>query len=317
MKWKCLQLVVCVSALGWAAVLDLRGSDFIAVPNNLISSEGNDGSRLPFAYLGPVRYQQVFAASQFSALPTGGAYLGRIYFRINCPTYRGWLVTNLQVNFSTTLKAPDELNPIFSENVGSDEMIVFGPRDYIPPGSGSCGTFGHGQELRVDIPFFYNPALGNQLMETRHENISWEFQPMNPDNDFTKWLLDAETVVGDSVSRIAAFSLTTNTAEVVETTGLVVAFGFDPIPTLTNFVTTNAVVITWPTNPRTFGLQWADSLGTITNWQPYTNSYASNSLYGTLTLPSQSLASSMYFRLAWEDGAPIPQSGGSTNSPPP
>ena len=316
MKSNTIQCLVLLAMIGASAT---RGENILfTVPEGFYFSEGNDGSRLPFAYLGPVRYQQVFDASDFGTLPPGGAYLTRIFLQVNCPSCNcGWLVTNLQVTVSTTSKAPDGLSPIFSENVGSDETIVFGPRNYNPPGGGSCATFLHGQEINVDTPFFYNPALGNLLIETRHENISWQFQPMNPNNDFTKWLLDAETVVGDSVSRIAAFSLTTNMAEVVETTGLVVLFQFDPIPSLTNSVSSNEVVVTWPALPDTFSLQWAPRVGTNASWQLYTNPIVEGGLYNMISIPKQELAASMYFRLAWEDAPPIPQSGGSTNGPPP
>ena len=295
------------------AVPRVQGSEWIQVP----STTGTNGSRLPFAYLGPVRCQQVFAASAFNALPSGGAYLTRIFLRTDCGSYNGWLVTNLQVNLSTTSKGPDELTSLFSENVGDDEMIVFGPRNYIPPGRSDCGTFLHGKEINVERPFFYDPALGNLLMETRHENISWKDEPFDPYNDYTKWVLSAQTVTGDPVSRIAAFSLSTNAAEIVETTGLTVRFQFDPVPSLTNWVTSSEVVIRWPTLPKTFSLQWADRLGTNTTWLPYTNPIVSGGLYQTVTIPKQEMDISMYFRLAWEDGPPIPQSGGSTNSPPP
>src|SRR5436189_236779 len=44
--------------------------------------------------------------------------------------------------------------------------------------------------------------------------------------------LDAVTMAGDAISRVAAFSLSTNTAELVDTTGLVTHFQFDPVPSL-------------------------------------------------------------------------------------
>ena len=294
------------------------------VPNGLMTVEGNGASRLPFAYEGPVRYQQVFAASQFSRVPEGGAYLTYIWFRRNCASSNSWTVTNLQVNLSTTLKEPDQLDPMFSENIGDDEIVAFETKDYFPPplnGSSCPNTQPFANSMQLDRPFFYDPARGNLLLDMRQDDISYRFDTNWPPNlprpRPEDSLLDAQTALGDSVSRIAAFSLTTNMAEVVETTGLVMLFLFNPVPVLTNAVTTNEVVITWPTEPRTFALQWADSLGTNTIWQPYTNSYASNTAYSTLTLPLASLTSLMYFRLAWEDAPLIPQSGGSTNSPPP
>ena len=317
-----IHVILSLSLIASSAVLHLQGSEYFSVPNDLLSAEGNDASRLPFAYVGPVRYQQVFAASQFSRVPQGGAYLTTIFFRRNCASSNSWTVTNLQVNLSTTLKDPDQMDPIFSENIGDDEIAAFGPRDYFPPplnGSSCPNTQPFANSIRLDKPFFYDPARGNLLLDIRQHDISYRFDTNWPPNlprpRPEDSLLDAETVVGDSVSRIAAFSLTTDTAEVIETTGLVTSFVFHPIPALTNSVSTNEVVITWATEPRTFALQWTDRLGSNTIWQPYTNSIGGGALYRMVTIPRESLTSSMYFRLAWEDGPAIPQSGGSTNSP--
>src|SRR5213593_1187193 len=71
---------------------------FFEVPNGLLSTNGNDASRLPFGYLGPVRYQQVYDASQFSRVPPKGAFITRIFFRPACSSTRSWVLTNLQVN---------------------------------------------------------------------------------------------------------------------------------------------------------------------------------------------------------------------------
>src|SRR5207249_2251205 len=91
----------------------------------------------PFGYPIPVRYQQVYDAAAFSEVPTGGAFLTAIFPRPDCSNTFKWLVTNLQVNLSTTLTTPDNLSAVFAENAGEDEIIVFGPRNYIPPGSTS------------------------------------------------------------------------------------------------------------------------------------------------------------------------------------
>src|SRR5437667_931954 len=124
--------------------------------------------------------------------------------------------------------------------------------------------------------------------------------------------LDAQDVMGDSVSRIWSRSADASTATNVETLGVVTAFQFDPIPSLTNSLTTNAVVISWPVQPTIFVLQWTDRLGTNPDWQPYTNSIAGGGLYHILTLPRDSLDGNRYFRLACPSCPPISQPGGST-----
>jgi len=282
------------------------------VPNGLMNVDGNDASRLPFGYPIEVHYQQVFDASQFGRVPNGGAFLTRIFPRADCSSTFSWLVTNLQVNLSTTLKSPDNLSAVFAENVGDDETIVFGPKNYIPPGSastmGSCPDpqpFGTGNEINLDIPFFYNPARGNLLMDLRHLGNSWRFGDPRP-VDAHK--LDAQAILGDSVSRAAAFSVNTTMAEVVDTSGLVLEFQFDPVPSLTNSITTNGVLITWPTLPTTFLLQWSERLGMDSVWRPYTNAIGGGGLYRMVAIPFERLKGSEFFRLACETGPPIAQS---------
>src|SRR5213075_2238108 len=101
------------AALGAALMIwpveTVLSSVFFEVPNGLMTVEGNGASRLPFGYSIPVRYQQVFDASQFAPVPSGGAFLTRLSLRADCSNTFTWLVTNLQVNFSTTLKSPDNL----------------------------------------------------------------------------------------------------------------------------------------------------------------------------------------------------------------
>src|SRR6266511_1537546 len=79
----------------------------IEVPDGLMDVEGNDFSRLPFGYEYPniVRYQQVYDASAFSLVPPGGAFVTRIFFRADCTPGWGPVVTNLQINLCTTIKA--------------------------------------------------------------------------------------------------------------------------------------------------------------------------------------------------------------------
>jgi hypothetical protein len=284
-------------------------SIFFEVPNGLMSVEGNDASRLPFGYTNAVRYQQVFDSSQFARVPAGGAFLTRIFPREDCSSTFKWIVTNLQINLSTTQKAPDELSAVFAENIGGDDTVVFGPRNYIPPGSTSPSCpdpqpFASGNEISLDTPFYYSRARGNLLLDLRHSGNGWKFG----DPPITSHTLDAQTVLGDSVSRVAAFSLTANAAEVMDSTGLVLTFEFDPIPSLTNSLTTNAVVITWPVQPINFALQWADKLARVADWQMYTNEIGGNFFYHVLTLPRDSLDQARFFRLICPSCPPIPQS---------
>src|SRR5678815_4864698 len=81
-------------------------------------------------------------------------------------------ITSLQINLSTTSKGPDGLSTVFSENIGANETVVFGPRP---------ARFGPGSPLpeytfQLDEPFFYDPSAGNLLMDVR--NFSGGLGPM-------------------------------------------------------------------------------------------------------------------------------------------
>jgi hypothetical protein len=297
-------------ALSIIAVLLAHGAIPIVVPNESATQEGNDYSTRPFGSIN-MHYQQVYDASQFAALSTRGAFVRLIEFRFDCVQQVGGAsYTNVQVNLSTTAKGPDQLSSVFAENVGTNDNRVFGPGRFSNFGGGDgCPDIWDGiHYLRLDTPFFYNPAEGNLLMEVRLDGVR-----VSPGG----FANDAVNTTNDSVSRAFAFSSDATIATQVDTIGLVTLFVFDPIPSLTNSLTTNAVVITWPTQPTTFVLQRSDGLWGNTNWQLYTNGIVGNQLYQTLTIPRQDLTSSVYFRLAWPDGPAIPQSSGSTNGPPP
>lgn len=261
------------------------------VPNGLMNTEGNDFSYLPFSYLKPVRYQQVFDASQFSRIPTGGAFLTRIFWRADCSHQKSWIVTNLQINFSTTTKSPDGLSLVFSENAGTDDTLVFGPTQYIPPAFSGCpGSFLDASEIEVTTPFFYDPARGNLLMDIRKDGVPGSNQGL------AGLKLDAHTITNDSVSRVAAFSLQATTAEVVDTTGLVLAFQFDPTPSITVTFETNNVVVTFPLYPRAFRLQWSDSIINPV-WTYYPGTVAQAGFFRSASIPRDSLLPKKYFRL--------------------
>ena len=183
----------------------------IVVPNDAENQEGNDKSAVPFTILSGItaRYQQVYSASQFTAIPSAGAFITSMYFRPDCVFNNGGSqMTNLLINFSTTSKGPDQLSAIFAENVGADDQRVFGPGNLIAGGNGqSTNNCPHGlftgdslDGITLDMPFFYNPAAGNLLLDARVSGVNRNF----PGGAH----LDAVNVLGDSVSRVMLLLLT-------------------------------------------------------------------------------------------------------------
>jgi hypothetical protein len=280
----------------------------VVVPAELETIDGNDKSQFPFGYRGEtlpegaradVRFQQVFDASAFSRVDTGGMFLTRIFLRPDCSSYVRWYSYDFQVNLSTTIKAPDQLSSVFAENVGPDEQLVFGPKTYLPPDSTRhCpqpAGFGSGPSvIELHTPFFYDPSRGNLLVEFKQSNIS-----ARPNEILLHHAMDAHTVFGDAVSRIAAFSLSATTAEIVDTTGLVMAFQFNSAPSLTNRIENGALELSWSTWVPQFRLQWAERLesGAWTDYpggvtQPY-------STVAMTRIPISSLSRQRFFRLYW------------------
>src|SRR6185369_15293182 len=123
--------------------------------------------------------------------------------------------------------------------------------------------------LHDALPIYYDPARGNLLLDMRHLGNSWRLGNVPPDPPIDSQKLDAQTILGDSVSRAAAFSVTTNRAEIVDTTGLVTGFQFDPIPSLRVRYETNTLIVIFPLYPTAFALQWSNIVGPGAVWANY------------------------------------------------
>jgi|ERR1043166_2837443 hypothetical protein len=193
----------------------------IVAPNNRANVEGNSGA--PFGSGGPLRSQQVYGASQFSSIAQGGGWIDAILFRVDAGSYLGAAATatNIQINLSTTTKAPDGLSPTFAQNVGADDKVVFGPTGLTLIGGGSIGggpqPFG---ELKISFntPFYYDPTAGNLLMDVRNFAGGRSFG-----------LFDGELTIGDSVSRVVGF-VDAPSIFASDSFGFVTQFEVTPVP---------------------------------------------------------------------------------------
>jgi len=167
----------------------------LIVPNEWSTAQGDAGNLFPLFSSKPIRYQQVFDASQFSRLTPGGGLINRIAFRGHGPgvPFTG-TVAQLQANLSTTSKAPDGLSSTFADNVGPDETQVFsGPLSTAATFTGDPTNF----EIVVNFatPFFYDPSKGNLLLDIRNAQGGVEVPPNDQE-------LDGTSASGDSVSRV-------------------------------------------------------------------------------------------------------------------
>ncbi|MDH3576538.1 MAG: hypothetical protein OEO71_01800 [Gammaproteobacteria bacterium] len=182
----------------------------IVVPNSVASSDGNISNGFPFD--DPMRYQQVFAASEFSAFARP-QFITQIAFR---PEFCTWsfesTLPHVQINLSTTPKAPDGLDATYANNVGGDDTIVFSG----PLTASSAATCSWPEDFDIVInlqtPFFYDPSLGNLLLDIRN------FEP-NPLEIFS-WNLDAD--YSDTISRL--YGPVNNLTGLFDSLGLVTQF---------------------------------------------------------------------------------------------
>jgi len=202
--------------------------DFVTfpAPNSLNSSEGNSLGSFPFggAIIG-MRYQQVFDASQFSPIASGGGFITYIGFRLDGGSGGESAASqSLQINFSTTPKTPDGLSPNFADNIGHDDTVVRGARGVtlVGGGGGTPQPFEPSLIITLDTPFFYNPSAGNLLMDVRN------YSGVDPSLPHSL-VLDAQDTTGDSVSSILAFNVN-STSGSLSSSGFVTDFGIQIVP---------------------------------------------------------------------------------------
>src|SRR5258706_965280 len=195
------------------APLVARPGKTLVVANAYARVEGSIGNNYPFNIgANTMHYLQVYAASEFGAMPAAGAFITGIAFRRDAgwPAFSATLRA-MQINLSTTAKAPDGLASTFASNVGADDTIVF-------VGSLSLSSTATGRPAGFDIliplatPFFYDPAAGNLLLDV-----------LNRDGG-TSSPLDAVLASGDSVSR--QYNPITFTTGSTDSAGLVTKFVF-------------------------------------------------------------------------------------------
>jgi hypothetical protein len=141
----------------------------------------------------PVHMHQVYEAAQFPPEPI---LIQQLRFRPGVSQGSAFTATlsNLQVNLSTTSARADELNSVFEDNVGPDDVLAFnGP---ITLSSQFRGPVDGPKEFDITVPlttpFHYDPASGNLLLAIRN------FAPS------TATFIDAGSAGGDQASRAYA-----------------------------------------------------------------------------------------------------------------
>jgi len=208
-----------------ASEMMVHAAQQVITPNNLSSVEGNS-SLNDFLNVQSFRMQMVISASEFSSLssaPGVSNILSTIWFRIDGASTDGTLTGfgGSSVTLSITPRGPDNLSPVFAENVGANPVTVF---------NGGL-QFGQGfmpgadpQPFALSVItggnwFNYSPAQGNLLVDIR----GVDGRVLVPGS------LDAQSMAGDAVSRVFASSNLASSG-LVDTLGLVARFDFVVVP---------------------------------------------------------------------------------------
>ena len=140
----------------------------LVVPNYLADQ---DFYQAGHTFRDAARVQQVYNASEFS---TGPILIRGFYWRPCAdPTYAfpfQTILTNFQVNVSTTSAQADQLSATFADNSGPDEAVVFQGKLRISsrnkPGPGNTRQFDI--FVRFKQLFLYDPAKGNLLVDIQN-----------------------------------------------------------------------------------------------------------------------------------------------------
>ena len=145
------------------------------LPGPWATTEGNYNNAYPFNLAGafiPVesmRYQQVYDASGFA----GAVLITGMSFRPDIEVGGAFstILTDVQINLSTTTRAVDALSNTFSENVGVDDKIVYNRGElalasaFVGPAAGPKAFDIH---ITFTSSFLFNPMLGNLLLDVRN-----------------------------------------------------------------------------------------------------------------------------------------------------
>src|SRR5713101_6568636 len=87
-------------------LLDACQAEGIVVPNQFATTGGDTSSIYPFGFAAnppsSMRYQQVYAGSQFSAISQGGGLVTALAFRFAGGTGLGVNFPDMQIDLSTT-----------------------------------------------------------------------------------------------------------------------------------------------------------------------------------------------------------------------
>ena len=151
-----------------AATTSRIEAGFVVAPNANASTPGDSDNRYPLFTTGGMRYQQVFAGSQFSSF-AGPQEINEVDFRNGNFVHEAFTTTisDVQISLSTTSKAVDGLSATFADNVGGDSTVVYSGALTLSSTDTlqADGTHVFDIAIHFQNDFLYNPASGNLLLD--------------------------------------------------------------------------------------------------------------------------------------------------------
>ena len=237
-----------------------------------------------------MRYQQIYAATPFSAvIPHGGFITSMTFVLVYVGTHSyTWTIQNMQLNFCTTSRAVDGLSVNFAENVGADDKIVYGP------GQLTFSTVGTGGRLSLVLnnPFFYDPCRGNLLFDVRSYTAG---SPVFLDIP----AMSAQDSPTDEVSNVYALSVDPPTGIRADSLGVRTIFQITPVPKLTITLESTNVVLHWENESLGFKPESTQTAGAAADWQMVTQPVTTNGIFKEVIVPRDARSPASFFRLIW------------------
>lgn len=135
----------------------------IVSPSSTKNVEGDQSIRPDRA---PNKLQFLFPASDFADLPPSQRWLVAFNSRGDQTQTQAvdWVYPDTEIWISTTSKTSDTLSIVFAENHGTDKTLVHdGALTQRILATGTPRDFTDG--MRFQTPFYYDPSLGNLLIE--------------------------------------------------------------------------------------------------------------------------------------------------------
>lgn len=191
----------------------------VVVPSVNENSFGLSNGGFPFG-LGVMRYQQVFAASQFGGV---SGFIDKFAYRPDEGVGQAFapMDVNCQIWFSTTQKNPQGLDLVFDNNQGADKTLVF---------SGNMRISSAGNPYLFDVVFDVN----NNFFYNGRDNLLMEVKVFAPAYGMSQLDSVATTPLGDGgtpwTSRLYAFGTDAPSGSTVGDDGMVTQFTFIPEP---------------------------------------------------------------------------------------